>query len=118
MSAAHNNLLDAALAVAGVQAAAIIELNRHALARSNVAELSETELAPVWRHVADTMEVSAHHRLSALQMRWIFDGALVYCLRRGDGRLLAVIATRESDRPFDTQAAEQLFDEFRQLRSA
>ena len=77
---------------------------------------ADAELASVWRHVADTMEVSAHHRLSALQMRWIFERALVYCLRRADGRMLAVVVSRESDHPFDSPAAEQLFDDFRRMR--
>jgi len=116
MSAASNNLLDAALQVGDVLAAGVIGANRQTLTRSQSADLSEAELAAVWRHLADAMDVSAHHRLAAQQMRWIFERVLVYCVRRADGLLLALIVGRGSGGSFDAAAAEQLFEDFRRAR--
>lgn len=118
MSAVANNLLDGAMRLGGVLAAAVIGVNRQVLTRSHSPALSEPELAPVWRHLADAMDVGAHHRLAAQQMRWIFERVLVYCVRRADGLLLALIVGRGSGGTFDAAAAELLFEEFRRARDA
>jgi hypothetical protein len=118
MSIAWNNLLDDALLVGDVRAAAVLAQNRTALSRSNVAEWNEHLLAPVWRQLIDAAEVSAHHRLAPQQMRWIFERVLVYCLRRTDGLMLALIVGREPGGRFDPAAAERLFEEFRKTRDA
>ena len=118
MSIVWNNLLDDALLLGDVRAAAVLAPNRTTLSRSNAVELTEVSLAAVWRHLIDAAEVSAHHRLAPQQMRWIFEHVLVYCLRRADGLMLALIVGRAPGGRFDPAAAEQLFEEFRKTRDA
>lgn len=116
MSAAWNNLLDAAATIAGVRAAAVVSPQRRAITRVNEG-LDENLLAAVWRHVSDATDVSLHHRLSPQQMRWIFADVLVYCIRRADGWLLALIVSRGARGDLDP-AASRLFEEFRMTRDA
>jgi hypothetical protein len=118
MNILGNQLLDAALLLGDVRAAAVLAPNRGALARVNDAALTEALLAPVWRHVSDAAEVSAHHRLPPQQMRWIFERVLVYCHRRADGLMLALVVGRAPGGRFDAAAAERLFEEFRKSRDA
>lgn len=113
MSAAGNNLLDEALQLGDVLAAAVFGGNRAPLVRVNGRQASIADLAPVWRHLGDAMDVSAHHRLPAVQMRWIFEQVLVYCIRRSDGVLLGVLVSRTQAGKFDAEAAGRLFEEFR-----
>ena len=116
MSVSRQNWLQDALQLTGVQAAALLAPDRAPLSASNTTAWTEALLAPVWRHVADTVRVSAHHRLPAQEMRWIFERVLVYCQRRTDGMMFAIVVERDPDHPFDAAAAEQLFEEFRNAR--
>lgn len=117
MSAAWNNLLDAAIGLADVRAAAVVSPQRRVIARVPEGQ-DENLVAAVWRHVADAADVCVHHRLSPQQMRWIFAGVLVYCIRRADGWLLALVVSRTAQGDLEPGAAGRLFEEFRSTRDA
>ncbi|HAV63421.1 MAG TPA: hypothetical protein DCY13_13775 [Verrucomicrobiales bacterium] len=116
MSAAWNNLLDEAMQLGDVAAAGVFGCRRPPISRTESPDTSETDLALVWRNLDSTMDVSTHHRLPATQMRWIFELVLVYCIRRPDGMQLGLIVKRASPAGFDVDAAERLFEEFRNLK--
>lgn len=118
MSVLWNNLLADARRLRGVKAAAVLAPGRGTLAEIDGSNYSPALLAVVWRHVSDTVEVSAHHRLPPHEMRWIFEQVLVYCHRRADGLMLVLIVGREPDVQFDPAAAGRLVEEFRSSRDA
>lgn len=118
MSVLWNNLIADVRRLRGVKAAAVLAPSRRTLVESHDGGFSEALLAPVWRHVGDAAEVSAHHRLPPQEMRWIFEHVLVYCHRRADGLMLALIVGREPEAQFDVAAAGRLVEEFRKTRDA
>lgn len=118
MSMILRKLLDEAARLGGVWAAGLLHADRTVETSMGSTRLDESIIAPVWRQVADTMEVSAHHRLPPQEMRWIFEHVLVYCLRRSDGKMLALIMGRGAGDGFDPDAAERLFEEFKNTRDA
>jgi len=118
MSGRLHILFDQALELSGVKAAGLVGPNRPGEVATRSAGIDEVALSPVWRHFADTLEVGAHYRMPAQEMRWIFEHVLVYCLRRADGVMLALIVGREPGAGFDDAAAERLFEDFRKTRDA
>jgi hypothetical protein len=118
MNISRQNWLGEALELRGVRAAGLFGAKRAAVSASNDSDLTESSLATVWRHLADTMDVGAHHRLPAQEMRWIFEKVLLYCQRRADGMMLALVVGRDTVNPFDAAAAERLFEAFKNTRDA
>lgn len=58
-------------------------------------EVSEPELANVWRQAADVVDVLRAGSLPSDRMRWKFDHTVVYFERRGDGAVLMLLTTQE-----------------------
>ncbi|MBI1177410.1 hypothetical protein GC207_08215 [bacterium] len=118
MSVVLRKLLDEAAQLRGVWAAGLVHGDRTVDTSMGHAPHDLTNISSVWRYLADTAEVSTHHRMPPQEMRWIFENVLVYCLRRSDGKMLALIIGRSTGDGFDSAAAERLFEEFKNTRDA
>lgn len=117
MSVIFRNVLEAAARLQGVWAAGLLQGDRSVeAAMGSASRLDGVALNLVWRQLADALDVSVLHRLPAQEMRWIFEHVLVYCLRRSDGKTLALIIGRGSQDGFDDAKAGHLFEDFKNLR--
>jgi hypothetical protein len=73
-------------------------------------------LENAWRTVADTFQVLKHHHLPAVNLRWVFEHALLYCLTRPDGTCLMVFTTRKAQE-LDAAGLQAMFVEFQSFGS-
>jgi hypothetical protein len=58
-------------------------------------------LEQAWRSVADTFQVLAAQRLPPTQLVWVYERAVLHCVRRDDGAILGIFVSKklmESDR--------------------
>ncbi len=67
-----------------------------------------------WRCVADAYQVLTLHRFPVARMRWVYEHALLACVRRNDGIILGVFVTPNAVEP-DSPVVEKLFAEFHAL---
>src|SRR5438874_135824 len=63
------------------------------------------------RCVADTFQVVKMNQFPNEYLRWIYQNALLYCMKRRDGALLAVFTSREPD-SVDIDALGKMLGEF------
>ncbi len=68
----------------------------------------------VWRSVADAYQVFTMHRLPTVRMRWVYEKALVQCVRRNDGVILGLFTSPNRDQ-VDVEGLERLFASFEAL---
>ena len=118
MSAELQNLLDQTRDLPGLLAGGVFADRMDPIVRVQNPLVAEAELAKVWRHLAEAMDVTHHHRMPATQMRWIFEKVLVYCSRRGDGCQLGLIFSREAAAQLNPERIDHLFEQFRSVRNA
>ena len=76
-----------------------------------------TALAAAWPCVADAFDAFARVPFLAGQLRWIYERAQLYCVRRADGASLGLVLAKEAV-AVDLIAVERLFEEFKSLRAA
>ena len=68
-----------------------------------------------WRCIADAYQVLTLHKFPVARMRWIYEQALLTCVRRSDGIILGLfIAPGSGER--HREEVEHLFAEFHALR--
>jgi len=115
MSAAIQNLLDQAGSFPGLLAAGVFTNHRGVAARIQDPTMTEADLGKIWKHLSEATEVTQHHRIPPIQMRWIFERVLVDCVKRTDGLQLSLIFARSAAPQLNQEAIESLFNEFRNL---
>ena len=68
-----------------------------------------------WRCIADAYQVLTLHRFPVARMRWIYEQALLTCVRRNDGIILGLFLVPGSGERGD-QDVEKLFSQFHALQ--
>jgi len=82
---------------------------------------SRSEAFPVaamenaWRCIADAYQVLTLHRFPVARMRWVYEQAILACVRRSDGIILGLFLAPDSD-TVGQQEVERLFLEFHALQ--
>ncbi len=66
--------------------------------RSYSPVVPETAMENVLRCANDTFQVVASHKQPASRLKWTFQKALLYCLRRKDGIVLALFVDTNEDK--------------------
>ena len=74
-------------------------------------------LAALWRGVVEVFEWSSQQQSPARQLRWVFERAQLYCVKRPDDLALAVLVTK-NPQILDAALLEQMFAEFETLNTA
>jgi len=67
------------------------------------------------RCMADTFQVLKLNQFPNEYVRWIYQNALFYCLKRADGTFLGVFTSREAD-AVDLEALGAMLSEFPKLQ--
>jgi len=64
--------------------------------------------------VVDVFQVLQFNRIASGRIRWVYQGVLFHCERRGDGTCLGVFTGRETSR-LDLAGLDRFFNEFQAL---
>ena len=102
--------------VPGIQACGLRFSDHTTCTQIREPSFSPDALENAWRTVADTFHVLKHHRLPAVNLRWVFEHALLYCLTRPDGICLMVFTTRKAQE-LDAASLEAMFEAFQNFGS-
>jgi CheY-like chemotaxis protein len=99
--------------VRGILAAGVIRPSpKPAISQPIGTELAAEALGVAWRCAQEMFELAARYELEPWQLRWVFDQAQLYAVRRSDGQALAMFLNKDST-ALDTEAIERVFQEFR-----
>lgn len=109
-----NQWLAERASVTGVQACGLRHADHSTFTQSRSTDFAPEALENGWRCVADTFQVLRHHRLPAVNLRWVFENSLLYCLTRPDGACLMVFTTRKAQ-DLDAAGLQAMFSEFQEL---
>ena len=101
----------------GLLAFGVTLADRKTLHQCFAPDFSMTALAAAWPCVADTFDAAARAPFAAWQLRWIYERAQLYCVRRSDGASLGLVLAKDAVAG-DLAAVERLFEEFKSLRGA
>lgn len=74
-------------------------------------------LSVLWRGTVEVFEWSREQQRAACQLRWVFERAQLYCLKRPDELALAVLVTK-NPQILDAPVIERMFAGFAALPSA
>lgn len=102
--------------VRGVLAIGVTLADRKVLTQAFAADIGLTALNTAWPSLADTFEAAARLQFSVWQLRWIYERAQLYCVRRADGASLGLILEK-TPATVDEAAVERCFAEFQTLRA-
>lgn len=84
---------------------------------ASVAAFPRQNLEYSLRCIADTFQVLKLNDFPTEYVRWIYQNALLYCVRRGDGIFLGLFTSREPD-AVDLEGLGRMLAEFPVLGSA
>lgn len=68
-----------------------------------------------WRCIADAYQVLTLHRFPVARMRWVYEQAILACVRRNDGIILGLFLSPDAEEA-EQEEVERLFSEFHALR--
>lgn len=71
-------------------------------------------LEQAWRAVADTFEVLSAQRLPSTRLTWVYERAVLHCVRRADGAILGAFVGKKVTGA-DPDGLERLLAEFESL---
>jgi hypothetical protein len=103
--------------VTGVLACGVRFPDKTALNESYSRDFPVVALDNVWRCVADAYQVLPLHRIPAVRMRWVYEKALLYCVRRSDGIILGLFTSRNPEE-LDSSGVERMCAGFEELRGS
>src|SRR5205823_15034473 len=89
--------------IMGVLACGIRFPDKTSLTQSWSKEFPPQALENAWRCVSDTFQVLKINFFPNEQIRWVYENAFLYCVRRNDGLCLAMFTSRDPqicDQPF------------------
>jgi hypothetical protein len=87
-----------------------------AISQSVVREFPRDVLSVAWRCVQELFQLVAQHGFEPWQLRWVFDQAQLYVVRRPDGQALATFLAKDPA-ALDAAAVERLFADFRSVKA-
>jgi CheY-like chemotaxis protein len=103
--------------IQGLLACGLMRSNHTVISCSYLAELPSDTLNGLWRAIHEIMGLVHDQHLDPWLVRWIFDSAQLYWLRRLDGRALGlVLAIQPAE--LDTVPVQQVVQEFLALLEA
>jgi hypothetical protein len=103
--------------IAGLLAAGVIRAQQPMVSHSSSPKFPREPLSVAWRCVQEMLDLSGKHDVPAWQLRWIYEEAQLYATQRDDGKILAMILTKDPS-VLDAAAIEKVFREFRSLEAA
>lgn len=71
-------------------------------------------LEQAWRSVADTFDVLQAQRLPATRLTWVYERAVLHCVRRRDGAILGAFVGKKLTTA-DPEGLERLLSDFEML---
>ncbi|HUL51265.1 MAG TPA: hypothetical protein VLU94_01640 [Candidatus Nitrosotalea sp.] len=74
-------------------------------------------LENTWRCIADAYQVLTLHRFPVARMQWIYENAVLTCVRRNDGIILGLFVT-PNRRELDSKELERQLTEFQSIRKS
>ena len=78
---------------------------------SSSAGVTPQNLENALRCVADTFQILERNRLPIGHLRWVYEHALLWCVRRTDGVILALL-THKDPQGVDMEGLGKMLDEF------
>ncbi len=100
----------------GVLACGVRFPDKTALTQSWSQEFTSPSLDNAWRCASDAFEVLKVNFFPDQRIRWVYENALLHCVRREDGIYLGIF-TAKGPEAFDAVEIERLITEFRTLRA-
>ena len=101
----------------GLLASSILHPSGKVMTPPISSESAWQNLAALWRGVLEVFEWSSRQPSAARQLRWVFERAQLYCVKRSDDLALAVLVTK-NPQILDTPVLERMFAEFDTLHTA
>jgi hypothetical protein len=100
--------------IRGAYACGIIRPSQQALSQSSSAGFPVPPLSVAWRCVRDTFELVDEQEFDPWQLRWLYEQAQLYAVRRGDGKVLGMFLSKDPQ-VLDVESVERAFAEFKSL---
>jgi len=101
--------------VKGVLAFGVVLPDRKTLHQSFAPDFPLTALNAAWPSVADTFDAATRMQFPAWQLRWIYERAQFYAVRRADGTSFGLLLAKDAQ-VVDVAGVERMFEEFKTLR--
>jgi CheY-like chemotaxis protein len=103
--------------IRGLLACGLMRANRTLISCSYLAELPSDTLNALWRATHDVADLVRDQNLDPWLVRWIFDRAQLYWIRRLDGRALGLVLSLEPTE-LDAARVQRMVEEFSALLEA
>jgi hypothetical protein len=100
----------------GLLASGILHPSGQVVALPASAESAWQNLAVLWRGAGEVFEWSGQQQWTVRQLRWVFERAQLYCVKRADDLALALLLTK-NPQILDGAVLEQMFAEFAALQA-
>ena len=107
-------LINRSAQLPGVLACGVRFPDKTSLTQSWSPDFSVQNLDHAWRCASDAFQVLKINFFPNEYVRWVYEKAFLYCVRREDGICLGLFTAKDS-RAHDTTAVESLLAEFRAL---
>lgn len=101
--------------ITGVLAYGVVHSGKKTFNQSCAADYSPIVLDGAWRCAEDTYETARRQNFPAWQLRWIYERAQLFCLRRADGVFLGIFLGKDPQ-AVDLAGVGRLFNNFKLLR--
>jgi len=103
--------------IRGLLAAGVIRPRQTPVSQSVDREFRRDALAVAWQGVQELLDALPGQGVEPWQLRWIFERAQLYVVRRDDGKALAIFLTKDPT-SVDAAAVEKVFKDFKALEAA
>ena len=103
--------------IPGVFACGLHYADKTAFAQSWAPSYPQEALESTWRTIGESFQVLQMNRLPNTRLRWVYENALLYAARRGDGTCLGVFTTRDPQ-VLDQGKLEEMLNEFESMQVA
>lgn len=100
--------------IRGLLAAAVLRPPQPPVDQPVDPEFAREALSVAWQGLQELLDALPEQGVDPWQLRWIFERAQLYRVRREDGRSLAVFLTKDPS-AVDTEAVERMFRDFKTL---
>jgi len=98
----------------GILACGLRHTDQSAAMKTWADGFTEMAVENALRCIADVFQVLQFNRIAPGRLRWVYQGALLHCERRGDGICLGVF-TRRDVSAVDQAGLDRFFSEFQAL---
>ena len=112
-----NQWFDQSAPFEGILACGLRHADQTAVSKTWTDAYTDMALENVLRCVVDLFQVLQMNRITPARIRWVYQGALLYCERRQDGACLSVFTTND-EKLVDLAGMDRFFNEFQALAKA